>query len=200
MNKKSLHELGLEHNTDKADLHNFCDFYDKHLSSLREEPLKILEIGIYEGASLRMWGDYFENSQVYGIDILQHPCCVLLNEKNITSKIVDQGSEQQLLDFVAEFGPFDIIIDDGSHLTEHQLLSYKLFADKTPIFIWEDLHTSNIARYVTTPKDEELPLDIARRRAKEEDNCFLFEKENPPGTWFGNSITFLIDSRELLKK
>lgn len=177
MNRKTLHELGMSCNTDKAFDHNFCDFYDTHLSSLREQELKILEIGIYEGASLKMWSQYFPNSKIYGIDLLVEPECRLINEGNIESYKVDQGSKEELNNFVRNLGPFDIVIDDGSHFTHHQNLSYELFADKVPVFIWEDLHTSRMPHYVRTPSEVELPLDKARRLSKTESNCFFFDRD-----------------------
>ena len=190
--RSTLNELGEYYRTDKAYDHKFCDFYDEHLTHLRDKELKILEIGIFSGASLRMWSEYFKNSKIYGIDILAHPQCVLVNEGNIQSYLVDQGSEEQLLEFVEEHGPFDIIIDDGSHFTNHQLLSYKLFGDTTPIFIWEDLHTSRMAHYIRSTSDQELPLDIAKRRAQEDDNCFIFDRDNDE-----NHVTFLVKNSEI---
>lgn len=177
MSKKSLHELGLEHNTDKAYDHGFCDFYDRHLSSLRDQELKILEIGIYEGASLKMWSEYFRNSKIYGLDLLVEPQCRLINERNIESYRVDQGSEEDLRNFTEKFGPFDIVIDDGSHFTNHQNISYELFANKVPVFIWEDLHTSRMPYYVRTSSEIELPLDKARRLSEMQSDCFFFDRD-----------------------
>jgi hypothetical protein len=192
MNKESLHEIGMRHGTDKAYDHNFCNFYDTHLSSLRELELSVLEIGIYEGASLKMWSEYFPNSKIYGIDLLVEPECRLINEGNIQSFRVDQGSEEELKNFIKDFGPFDIVIDDGSHFTHHQNLSYKLFAEETPVFIWEDLHTSRMPHYIRTAPDIELPLDKARRLSQTRNNCFFFDRDGDE-----NSVTFLIKNSDI---
>jgi len=188
----SLKDIGNYYKTDKAYDHNYCDFYDEHLNHLRDKELKLLEIGIFAGASLRMWSEYFKNAKIYGVDLLVEPQCVLVNEGNIKSYRLDQGSESELYRFVEEHGPFDIIIDDGSHFTHHQLLSYKLFGHKTPIFIWEDLHTSRIPHYVRSGPSEELPLDIAQRRAEEEDNCFIFDRDGDE-----NHVTFLVKNSDI---
>jgi hypothetical protein len=191
MSKKSLHELGISCNTDKAFDHNFCHFYDTHLSSLREEELKILEIGVYEGASVRMWSQYFPNSKIYGVDFLVEPESRLINEGNIESYRVDQGSKEELNNFEKNFGPFDIVIDDGSHFTHHQNISYELFGNKAPVFIWEDLHTSRMPHYIRTPFEVELPLDKARRLSDTESNCFFFDRDGDE-----KHVTFLKKNKQ----
>lgn len=180
----SLHELGILHKTDKAadhpihgQGHGFCKFYDQHLSSIRFDNLKILEIGIFDGASLKMWEDYFENSKIYGIDILMDPRAKLINNGRITSFKMDQGNVNDLTKLSKEYGPFDIVIDDGSHFAHHQWISWKLFSD-SPVFIWEDLHTSRYSPHMNmTNSLGESPLDFAKRLSTTEKNCFLFDRD-----------------------
>jgi hypothetical protein len=182
---KSLQQLGEKYESDKAvkhpdhgDAHNFCPFYDYHLSSMRFDKLKILEIGIFDGASLRMWDEYFEKSQIFGIDILMHPKARLINEGKICSFKMDQGNIQDLLNFKKQYGPFDIVIDDGSHFTHHQWISWLIFSD-SPVFIWEDLHTSRMPQYITSKNEQnETPLDFAKKLCLEDNNCFLFDRDN----------------------
>ena len=74
-----LNELMVKYGTDKQkDVHNYVQFYEKYFTPIKEEKLKILEIGIYRppvggkasvGASLKTWGDYFINSEIYGVDL-----------------------------------------------------------------------------------------------------------------------------------
>ncbi len=193
MSKKSLHELGLEYNTDKAYLHNYCNFYAEHLEKYRDDKLKILEIGIFGGSSLRMWRDYFHNATIYGIDINPNS---MFEEERIRTFVQDQGDEKSLLEFVEQHGPFDIVIDDGSHYTDHLDISYRLFKD-SPIFIWEDIcvcnfHLSNYKHYDRGPnKEGKYPLEIAKKLAETQDNCYLFDNNNT-----GYSITFIINNRE----
>ena len=57
----------------------------------------------------------------------------------------DQGDEQFLDSMARELGPFDIIIDDGSHMSHHVLASFNaLFPHVRPggIYVIEDLGTS----------------------------------------------------------
>ena len=69
MEEKTLHEISVEAKTDKALYHNFCDFYEKFFNNIRHKPISLLEIGVFNGASLIAWENYFELAQIYAIDI-----------------------------------------------------------------------------------------------------------------------------------
>ena len=50
--------------------HHYFDIYTKHFGHYRDRPIKMLEIGVFRGGSLRMWKDYFHpDSTIVGIDI-----------------------------------------------------------------------------------------------------------------------------------
>jgi hypothetical protein len=182
---KSLKEIAIKYGTDKeishdihGEGHRFCNFYDYHLSSMRNDKLKILEIGIFDGASLKMWEEYFSNSEIYGIDILIHPKAVLINQGRIKSYKLDAGNKVELDSFITKYGPFDIVIDDGSHFTDHQFLSWFTFNGKCKIFIWEDLHTSRMPHYMRATVGEKYPLDFAIELSKNDSNSFIFDRDN----------------------
>ena len=54
--RPTLDDLGKLHGTDKAsDRHNYLvRVYDPLLSPLRDDPLTMLEIGVFHGGSVRM--------------------------------------------------------------------------------------------------------------------------------------------------
>jgi hypothetical protein len=158
--------------------HKFCNFYDHHLSSIRYDKLKIFEIGIFDGASLRMWEEYFPNSTVYGVDLLEYTTSKLINEGRIKSFQLDAGNKELLLKFKKDHGPFDIVVDDGSHFTNHQWISWEVFSDDSKIFIWEDLHSSRIEHYMRGNYPRGYPLDFAKQLCITEKNCFLFDRDN----------------------
>jgi len=183
---KTLKEIATFFGTDKAvnhknhgEGHGYCDFYDYHLSSLRFDKLKIFEIGIFDGASLRMWEEYFPNSIIYGIDILAEPQSILINQNRIKSYKLDAGDIVSLKEFIKEHGPFDIVIDDGSHFTNHQWISWKMLSGECKIFIWEDLHTSRMPHYMRGTNDGKYPLDFAKELSiKLPGNNFVFDRDN----------------------
>jgi len=66
--KSNLEMLALKHGTGKMD-HGYMKHYESHFAPLRKKRLKILEIGVAKGCSVRMWQEYFPNSMIFAIDI-----------------------------------------------------------------------------------------------------------------------------------
>ena len=140
----TLDELGQKHGTDKAShAHNYLEAYDALLTPYRDRsPLTLIEIGVRDGASVRMWQDYFPGAQIVGVDIVEG--CREHAGPRITIEIGD-GSDAGFLDDLATKYPPDIVFDDGSHLWSDQIDTFRrLFPCLSAggIFICEDLHTS----------------------------------------------------------
>jgi hypothetical protein len=145
-----LTEIGIKHDTDKATFHNFTSFYEKHFSKIRDEKMNILELGILDGKSILMLKEYFPNATIYAIDINKDS--VKEYGPGIHTYLCSQDDESKLHELFSEL-EFDIIIDDGSHLTLHQLKSLSfLFKKVKPggLYVCEDLHTSLIKSYVNS--------------------------------------------------
>jgi hypothetical protein len=128
--------------TDKTPLinHEYTPFYHELLRGRNIR--KVLEIGIARGGSLRMWQEYFPKAEIYGLDNLEYG--VLVNEGRIRSFLCDQGSEGSLRAAAALVGGnCDLIIDDGSHRSAHQVLTAKvlipLLLSPDGIYIIEDI-------------------------------------------------------------
>lgn len=147
----NLNELGLKYKTDKADINHsykgvtYLDIYKRYMSSKRLDIKVFVEIGVRDGASLRMWKEYFPNATIYGIDIDKR--CLESIEDRIEIIIGDQNNVQFLDSIINKFSStgIDILLDDGSHITKHQILTfnklYPLINDKG-LFIIEDLANS----------------------------------------------------------
>ena len=97
------------------------------------------------GNSLRMWRDYFNNANVYGIDVRKD---LMFTENRITTFVANQNSEQDLKSVIDKINaPLDIIIDDGSHLGNHQVFSFMYlhkYLAPNGIYIIEDVQLPNI--------------------------------------------------------
>jgi 2-polyprenyl-3-methyl-5-hydroxy-6-metoxy-1,4-benzoquinol methylase len=153
MKRLTLAEIGRSYNCDKFVRHHFDPVYERHFSEIRDHELRILEIGIggesYEdgGASLKTWADYFANSHVFGIDIYDKTS---LNGPRISTFVCDQGDQSALWNLAEEHGPFDIVIDDGSHHSDKTLLSlFALFGHLKPggMYVIEDIQTAYWPQY-----------------------------------------------------
>jgi hypothetical protein len=147
---KSLKQLYREHKPVKLHLVKFMARYSQIFDPIRFGPMKILEIGVggfndknKGGQSLKMWSEYFENSEITCIDI---------NDKDIKlpeNSAFYKGSQTDtdFLNFIVESrGPFDIVIDDASHVTKNTIASFEFLRYHTSRFyIVEDLHMKKAA-------------------------------------------------------
>jgi mycinamicin biosynthesis methyltransferase MycE-like protein/methyltransferase family protein len=146
---QDLSELAARFGSDKWGGRWYTPHYQKHFEPYRELPVKVLEIGIggYDaidagGESLRMWKHYFRRGLIYGLDIFEKTG---VEESRLQVVQGDQGDEAFLDSLGRELGPFDIIIDDGSHMSHHVLASFNaLFPHVKPggIYVVEDLATA----------------------------------------------------------
>jgi hypothetical protein len=140
----SLNALGLKFRTDKASTeHDYLSFYESFLGKLRNDPIKILEVGALFGSSLRMWEEYFPKGIIIAGDI--HPGVESHRTSRIFTENIDQSNIEDLVQLGMKHGPFDLIIEDGSHLWEHQITTLRTlfpFLKNDGIYIVEDLHTN----------------------------------------------------------
>jgi hypothetical protein len=140
--------------TDKEGAHGYADAYERHFAHLRSRPIRLLEIGVggyaepqLGGESLRMWKEFFPLASIVGMDIYDKSS---LAEERIAIVQGDQTDAAFLADVAARYGPFDIVIDDGSHVCAHVIASFRaLFRHLTDdgIYAIEDLQTSYWTRY-----------------------------------------------------
>jgi hypothetical protein len=111
-------------------LHYF-PFYEELLANHVGSPARVLEIGVQRGGSLRTWRRYLgDRAVIVGIDI--DPACAAHDDpaNGINVRIGSQGDPKLLKAVAAEFGPFDVIIDDGSHIASDIAASLNhLFGD-----------------------------------------------------------------------
>lgn len=144
-----LTRLANKHGSDKGSMcHQFTDFYEGFLSPIRSSVRKVLEVGVWQGASLKMWRDYFPSATIFGLDTDD---CRQLDEKRIRTFVGDQSDRKRLWGLFGSppeglpTADFDLIVDDGGHHMDQQQVSLgALFPHVRPggYYILEDLHTS----------------------------------------------------------
>ena len=104
----------------------------------------MLEIGVSRGGSLQMWQRFLgPKATLIGIDI--DASCAKHEDDNIFVRIGDQSDKSFLQSVSQEFGPPDIVIDDGSHVMSDINATFEYFYPRLPkngIYIVEDLHTA----------------------------------------------------------
>ena len=147
--RHDLKALAAIHGTDKWNCHWYAQHYERFFKAIRKKPLTLLEIGIggYDnpdkgGASLRMWKDYFPNAHIAGLDLEDKSG---IAEKRIETFRGDQSDPDVLKGIIAKIGRPDIIVDDGSHINQHVIASFKVLfplLKDTGIYAVEDTQTS----------------------------------------------------------
>lgn len=129
--ENTLKELAFMFGTDKLD-HNYIPFYEKYLP---KNPKKILEIGVKEGRSIRMWQKYFPETEIHGLDLfIEFPV------PDIPGVTFHKGNQcdWRLLEKLRNEN-FDVIIDDGSHNSRDQMITFFGLFNGGHYFI-EDTH------------------------------------------------------------
>lgn len=127
-----INEIFAKYGSDKAE-HNYGPFYEQWLP---KNPRKILEIGVKEGASIRAWKEIFPNAEIHGLDLFEE-----FPIPEIEGVIFHKGSQidPEILHLLRKEN-FDLIIDDGSHNTRDQLMTFFGLINSHCIYIIEDLH------------------------------------------------------------
>jgi hypothetical protein len=118
---------------DKGTAHTYINEYEKLLDGYRENST-VLEIGICQGESLKMWDEYFINSEVYGIDITDQYIKGLIKE-NKYNIIIGNACSEEIIKQLNHL-TFDIIIDDGSHLIDDQINSFNILKHNIVLFYY----------------------------------------------------------------
>jgi hypothetical protein len=141
--------------TDKNTTHCFIDFfYEKEFEKYKDKNISLLEIGIKSGGSLYLWGKYFKNGQILGIDIADQSRKKWKCLSNISHIIHDAYDEK----FNKDLKNFDIIIDDGPHTLESQILCIKQYLpklNKDGILVIEDICDINHFKILKNNTPEE---------------------------------------------
>lgn len=139
---RNLKILATIYMTDKWNLHWYAQHYEALFRRDRRKRIKLLEIGVGGGNSLRMWRAFFPNGRIYGIDI--HDTSTH-DERRIKTFRGNQADSEFLAMVMTAIGTVDIIIDDGSHINEQVIFTFgHLFphlADEG-LYVVEDTQTS----------------------------------------------------------
>lgn len=140
---ETFRQIGLKTGTDKVTHHGYDRFYPMFLEKFRTVSGSMLEIGVQDGNSVKLWIDYFPQFHIFGLDINTE----MAGERFTVSKC-DQSDQNQIINQVERLKNETIhfINDDGSHIPEHQLIAFNFFfrdlLQPGGVYIIEDIETS----------------------------------------------------------
>ena len=127
----------------------YFPIYEKLFEKYKNKPITFVEIGILDGGSLEIWKNYFgKNSRIIGID--NNPECKKFENEKFEIYIGSQSDPIFWQNFYNKVGPIDILLDDGGHTNEQQIItlieSIKNI-NNGGIHIVEDVHSSYQKHY-----------------------------------------------------
>jgi hypothetical protein len=105
-----LDVLGVLEGVDKAslrgDIHCAWDYlrhYGRAFREYRNQEINILELGVFAGASLRLWPRYFSKAMIVGIDI--NSACTKYSGGRSQVRIGSQDDKEFLTEVTKDFPP-----------------------------------------------------------------------------------------------
>ena len=167
-------------------------YLELYLERVRQ-PKRVLEVGVQSGGSLLLWCDVWpELELVVGVDMAE-PTGPLSNK--IVFYKADQTDEGRLQEIAGRHGPFDLVIDDASHVGDK---SWRTFQALWPhvrsegIYAVEDWGTGYWGRWPDGSTYEPLPppghaagmVGTIKRLVDELDNGVMSRLELMPGIAF----------------
>lgn len=163
-------ELALKYDCDKAIDHDYARFYAEIFAPINNDGPRLLEIGVggyadplAGGASVHMWHHLLPGWSIVAIDITRKE---LSWPDHVTFVCADQSNPDQLDHIGKKYGPFDVIIDDGSHVNQHvraSLLGLFPYLKEGGTYVIEDVQTSYLGAYGgSLSRDADTTANLAR--------------------------------------
>jgi ubiquinone/menaquinone biosynthesis C-methylase UbiE len=163
---------------DKGTIHSYMDLYQEHI--VKKDQTSLFEIGICEGHSLAMWKEFLEDGEVWGIDI--DTSAIKFNLSNCT--LIQGDATNEVIVSFLEDKRFDYIIDDGSHLINHQIKSFQLlfqFLKEDGKYFIEDITSKNaevLKVFLDSQKVKYECYDFVEKSGRDDDIIFLIYKNS----------------------
>lgn len=155
--------------SDKGSIHSYLPVYEEIFAPYRTKARNILEIGLFNGASLLMWEKYF-SGYVCGVDCSETPhdgmadLRPLINSGEHNIWIFNAEDPAELEKWFKGL-KFDVVIEDAGHDIEQQMKirhNMKLYLAEGSIYVIEDVQSIDTTKYLFFPEGEV----IDRRRVK----------------------------------
>lgn len=157
---------------DKGSVHSYIEVYEEILAPYREMADFVLEIGLMDGQSLRMWDEYFYGGSVYGIDCSEQPHGGLADLRPIIAEqsyniFIGDATNPSDIENCFTYLKFNVIIEDAGHDLNQQFQIYKTlkpYLAEGAIYIIEDIQDIDATRYLFENIDHEKEVTILDRR------------------------------------
>lgn len=186
----SLEQIADNSRTDKNTVHSYLPLYESLLNKKKETAKNVLEVGIYQGGSIKLWSDYFINANVYGLDIMNIADVYdgIKNNERITLYTSSDAYDVEFFNnkFLNKGIKFDLLLDDGPHtlqsMVQFILLYSQIMADDG-ILIIEDVQSWDWIEILKSYVPEHLKgfikvYDLRPNKNRYDDIVFTIDKFN----------------------
>jgi hypothetical protein len=172
--------------TDKNTIHSYLDLYELILRHKKYTATDVLEVGIWNGGSIKLWHDYFVNANVYGLDImkLDNVWDEVKNKDRI--KLFTEINAYDTNVFNEKFSDkkFDFVLDDGPHTLESMITFITLYSKilkEDGILIIEDVQSWEWVNALKLIVPDELKkfvfvFDLRANKNRYDDIVFVINK------------------------
>lgn len=171
--------------TDKNTVHSYLESYENLFAKKRLENVKVLEIGVMQGGSIKLWRDYFINGQIYGVDVtdIHIQETSILSDERIKLYIGVNAYDINFLNLL-QSEQFDILIDDGPHSYESMeffVKHYLPLLKEDGILVIEDIqHWSwidELKKHIPDTYNIRV-FDLRTNKGRYDDILFVIQKEH----------------------
>ena len=176
--------------TDKNTIHSYLPLYQQLLISKKETAKNVLEVGIYQGGSIKLWSDFFTNATVYGLDIMNINNVYegIKNKKNIILHTSTDAYNNDFFTthFLNKNIKCDFMLDDGPHSLESMKQFINLYSQimtDDGILIIEDVQSWEWIDILKNEVPEHLKqfikiYDLRANKNRYDDIVFTIDKLN----------------------
>ncbi len=175
-----LSALAVKYKSDKwSAKHSYTAWYWEQFKDRRESVRKVVEIGVGEGASLRMWREFFPNAEIWGAD---NDWTRLFNDGRIHVTLCDQSKWDDLDNLLQLTGTdIDLFVDDGSHLLDHQSVTCGVLMRILKYgvtYVIEDVNSPHLEEYFNFRGWDSFEAQLEKRHRS--DNRLIVVKHKCP--------------------
>lgn len=172
---------------------HYFDAYAAELGHLQGKDITFLEIGVWKGGSIPMWGGYFgKGSTLVFADI--NPACRELADPGTFVEIGDQSDPVFLKMLADKYGPFDVIIDDGGHKMDQQTISFENLWPAIKDgghYLVEDTHTSYWPGFGGGYQEQASFIEYAKRLVDQMHSWYTDQDEIFPLSQMARELTYV---------
>jgi len=174
--------------TDKNTTHSYLPLYQQLLISKKETAKNVLEVGIQNGGSIKLWSDFFKNATVYGVDIMNidEVWQEIKDKENIILYTSTDAYDRDIFNnnFLNKNIKFDFMLDDGPHTLESMIQFINLYSQimtNEGILIIEDVQSLDWIDILKNEVPDDLKrfikiYDLRHIKGRDDDIVFTIDK------------------------